>query len=463
MMWRALVCDNGVMSHELMRRVWNEAVRADDEETLGKLAARSDLPQDVEEQVQKYKRASVRAARLARRDLPREELLKAIANERAGSALCILASTTIDEATQRALFERYQQKNMRALLEALATNQTLEAKLAAEVYAELSARVASPRYLPRKAYDVVDRQLRGRPDLQREFAKTFRSPAWANYVTGSTAIDEDGVRHVLLMLAKYRAANDQAQVLKGLCQNVYAVKAAYQLIRDTLINHQIETPGVSAAAYREMLTKLSQNNALTPQAIQNETFQSRLSSSHDTEWLREACAKVVSSRNSVQFHLLLSNPHLPDDCVGVICAASGMWDETARRAGRELAKRNAEAFLPVVWSNPEVLRDSALNVARLRTIARCAVSYIQAHGEPAGVRRDRLWQYVLAVAELDQDELLGLPWNAVVFADEETKGRVSAWVSETLGEDSVSWDVLEGLDVSHLAVRESIDAVRALS
>jgi hypothetical protein len=58
---------------------------------------------------------------------------------------------------------------------------------------------------------------------------------------------------------------------------------------------------------------------------------------------------------------------------------------------------------------------------------------------------------------------LGLPWDVITFADEETRGRIATWVSETLGEDSVSWDVLEGLDVGHLAVRESVEAVLALS
>ena len=462
-MWRALVCDNGVMSPELMRRIWIEAVRADDEETLRRLAGRSDLPCDIEEQVKRYKHASIRAARLARQDLPREELLEAIENERAGSALCILAASTIDEPTQRALFERYKQKNMRALLESLAMNPTLEATLGAEVYGELSHRVSSPRYLPRSVYDVVDRQLRGRPDMQREFAKTFRSPAWSKYVMSSTAIDEDGVRHVLSMLGIYRSATDQAQVLQGLAQNVHAVKAAYQLIRDAVVSHEIQTPGMSSTAYREMLRKIDQNHTATPQALQDETFQSQLSSSHDAGWLREASAQVIAKRNMMHLHQLLTNPHLPDDCIGQVCAATGMWDEGSRRAGRALAIRNAEAFLPIVWRNPEVLRDSTLSVVRLRSIARCAVSYIQQHGEPSECRRDRLWQHILAVAELEQEELLGLPWDVITFADEETRGRIATWVSETLGEDSVSWDVLEGLDVGHLAVRESVEAVLALS
>jgi hypothetical protein len=463
MMWRALVCENGMMSPELMRRVWNEAVRTDDEETLVKLAGRSDLPADLEDQVQKYRHATVRAARLARPGLARTELLEAIENERASGSLCILASSTIDEVTQRALFERYKKKNMRALLEALASNPTLEAALGAEVYGELSERVSSPRYLSRRVYDVVDRQLRGRPDVQREFAKTFRSPAWAKYVTGSAAIDEDGVRHVLMMLSRFRSANDQAQILQGLANNVHAVKAAYQLIRDAVVSHQIETPGMSSSAYREMLRKVDQNSTAPAHAVQDETFQSQLSSSHDIVWLREACTQVIAKRNTTHLHQLLMNPHLPDDCVGVVCAASGLWDETARKAGRALALRNAEAFLPVVWRNPEILRDSALSIPRLRLIARCACAYIKEHGEPTECRRDRLWQYLLAVAELEDDELLSLPWNAVVFADEETRGRIAAWVSETLGADSVSWDVLEGLDVGHLAVRESIEAVLALS
>ena len=463
MMWRALVCDNGAMSPELMRRIWNEAEHADDEETLGKLAGRSDLPPDIEQQVKKYRRAGVRAARLARRDLSREELLEAIENERAGSALCILATSTIDESTQRALFDRYNQKNVRALLEALAMNPTLEATIAAEVYTELSTRFATPRYLPRRVYDVVDRQLRGRPDVQRAFAKTFQGPTWSSYVMHSTSIDEEGVRHVLARSRGLRSTKDQAQVLQGLAQNIHAVKAASELIRDAVMDHEATTTGVNSSVYQEMLRRIDHNGAANMQVLQDETFQSRLSSSHDVQWLREACTQVLAKRTAQHLHHLLNNPHLPDDCVGLVCAASGLWDDASRRTARALAVRNAEAFLPVVWRSPEILRDSALSVGRLREIARCAVLHMREHGEPAGCKRDRLWHYVLAVAELEEAELLSLPWNAVTFADEETRSRIAGWVSNALGDDAVSWDVLEGLDVGHLAVRESIEAVLSLS